>query len=261
MQLKIEELSFGYRCFEVLKSVDLSADSGNLICVLGKNGAGKSTLFRCILGLLKGYKGRIMVDGTDVRELSTKELARKIAYIPQNHDPAFSFTVLDMVLMGTTSSMSVMASPGEKQKAAAYEAMETLGIRHMADRSYGHLSGGEQQLVLIARALAQEAGILVMDEPCANLDYGNQARVMEELKALAAQGYLIIQSTHSPDQAFLYADQAAVLMDGGIKAMGEPSLVLTEEVLKEMYGIPVRLFDTGEENRKLCMPGRIREEN
>ena len=139
--------------------------------------------------------------------------------------------------------------------------METLGIRHMADRSYGHLSGGEQQLVLIARALAQEAGILVMDEPCANLDYGNQARVMEELKALAAQGYLIIQSTHSPDQAFLYADQAAVLMDGGIKAMGEPSLVLTEEVLKEMYGIPVRLFDTGEENRKLCMPGRIREEN
>ncbi len=261
MQLKIEELSFGYRCFEVLKSVDLSADSGNLICVLGKNGAGKSTLFRCILGLLKGYKGRIMVDGTDVRELSTKELARKIAYIPQNHDPAFSFTVLDMVLMGTTSSMSVMASPGEKQKTAAYEAMETLGIRHMADRSYGHLSGGEQQLVLIARALAQEAGILVMDEPCANLDYGNQARVMEELKALAAQGYLIIQSTHSPDQAFLYADQAAVLMDGGIKAMGEPSLVLTEEVLKEMYGIPVRLFDTGEENRKLCMPGRIREEN
>ena len=118
----------------------------------------------------------------------------------------------------------------------------------------------EQQLVLIARAIAQQAGILIMDEPCANLDYGNQARVMEELKRLAGEGYLIVQSTHSPDQAFLYADQAAVLSDGVIKAFGKPEEVLTESLLETMYGIPVRLFDAGDTGRKLCMPDRVKGE-
>ena len=220
MGLVVENLTFSYRCFPVLKGVDFSVEAGNLVCMLGKNGAGKSTLFRCILGLLKGYQGKITVDGVDLRTLKEKDMARKIAYIPQNHDQAFAFSVLDMVMMGTTSS----------------------------------------QLVLIARAIAQQAGILIMDEPCANLDYGNQARVMEELKRLSREGYLIVQSTHSPDQAFLYADQAAVLSDGVIRAFGKPEEVLTEALLEAMYGIPVRLFDAGDTGRKLCMPERVKGE-
>ncbi len=252
MGLLVEELTFGYHCFSVLKGVDLAVEPGNLVCVLGKNGAGKSTLFRCILGLLKGYGGRVLVDGTDVRTLKERELARKIAYIPQNHDSAFAFSVLDMVLMGTTSSMRGFSSPGKEQREKAMEALALVHMEHMAHRSYGHISGGEQQLVLIARAIAQQAGILIMDEPCANLDYGNQARVMEELKRLAGKGYLIVQSTHSPDQAFLYADQAAVLLDGKVQAFGKPGEVLTEELLQTLYGIPIRLIEAGD--RKLCMP-------
>ena len=139
-----------------------------------------------------------MADGVDLRTLKEKELARKIAYIPQNHDQAFAFSVLDMVMMGTTSSLQGLKSPGREQREAAFDALKTMRIEAMAERSYAHLSGGEQQLVLIARAIAQQAGILIMDEPCANLDYGNQARVMEELKRLAGEGYLIVQSTQQP---------------------------------------------------------------
>lgn len=259
MGLVVENLSFSYRCFPVLKGVDFTAKEGNLICVLGKNGAGKSTLFRCILGLLRGYEGTVLAGGVDVRTLKEREVAGKIAFIPQNHDPAFSFSVADMVLMGTTSSLEGLGVPGKKQRETVRNALETMRIGHMADRNYAHLSGGEQQLVLIARAIAQQAGILVMDEPCANLDYGNQARVMEELKRLSREGYLIVQSTHSPDQAFLYADQAAVLMDGSIRVLGRPQEVLTESLLSEVYGIPVSLYQAGDTKIKLCMPERPKD--
>lgn len=256
MGLVVENLSFSYRLFPVLKGVDFTAKEGSLICVLGKNGAGKSTLFRCILGLLRGYKGAVLADGVDVRTLKQREVAGKIAFIPQNHDSAFSFSVLDMVMMGTSPSLEGLRGPGRKQKETAVKAMETMRISHMAERNYAHLSGGEQQLVLIARAIAQQAGILIMDEPCTYLDYGNQARVMEELKRLSGEGYLIIQSTHSPEQAFLYADQAAVLLNGTIRAFGRPQEVLTEPLLSEVYGIPVSLYEAGDTKIRFCMPGK-----
>ena len=128
MGLIVENLTFGYRCFPVLKGVDFSVEMGNLVCMLGKNGAGKSTLFRCVLGLLKGYHGKIMADGVDLRTLKEKELARKIAYIPQNHDQAFAFSVLDMVMMGTTSSIQGLKSPGREQREAAFDALKTMRI-------------------------------------------------------------------------------------------------------------------------------------
>lgn len=257
MGLSVTNLSFGYHCFNVLNDVNFSIEQGNLVCVLGKNGAGKSTLFRCMLGLLKGYQGDILADGINVRTWNVRQLASKIAYIPQNHSSAFSFSVLDMVLMGTTSSFANLSSPGEEQRRVAKEALITMKIPHLEGRSYAHISGGEQQLVLIARAIAQQARILVMDEPCANLDYGNQVRVMEELKRLAGKGYLIIQSTHSPEQAFLYADQALVLLDGRIAAMGAPGEVLTKELLERMYEIPIQLMEIEHTGLKLCMPGEI----
>lgn len=257
MGLSVEHLSFGYRCFSVLQDVNFSVEKGNLVCVLGRNGAGKSTLFRCILGLLKGYQGDILADGANVRSWNERQLASRIAYIPQTHASAFAFSVMDMVLMGTTSSFANLSSPGEEQRTVARKALDTMKICHLEERSYGHISGGEQQLVLIARAIAQRAEILVMDEPCANLDYGNQVRVMEELKRLAADGYLIIQSTHSPEQALLYADQALVLLDGTIAAMGAPGDVLTKELLERMYDIPIRMLEIEHTGLKLCMPGGI----
>lgn len=258
MGLSVEHLTFGYGFIEILKDVSFHLEHGNLVCVLGKNGAGKSTLFRCILGLLKGYQGEILADGMHVRSLKERELAGKIAYIPQNHSTAFGFTVFDMVLMGTTSSISGLSSPGEEQRKSAMEALDIMNIQYLSQRCYSHISGGEQQLVLIARAIAQQARILIMDEPCANLDYGNQVRVMEGLKGLAEEGYLIIQSTHSPDQAFLYGDQALVLHEGKVAALGEPGVVLTQTLLEAMYDIPIRLMDVGNNGMKLCMPGGTR---
>lgn len=255
MELTVKDLKFGYGCFPVLKGIDFSFNKGELVCVLGKNGAGKSTLFRCILGLLKGYQGEVLIDGAECRRLSERELAGKIAYIPQNHDTAFSFSVLDMVLMGTTASLPRFAGPGQKEKDRALNALKLLRIDHMKDRIFGQISGGEQQLVLIARAIAQEAKILVMDEPCSSLDYGNQIRVMEELRALSEKGYLIVQSTHNPEHVFCFAHKALVMMDGKITALGQPDKILTKELLEGVYQVPIEIYEDLKSGKKMCMPG------
>ena len=205
MSIEVRDLRFGYGSGEVLRGVSFTAPTGQLTSVLGPNGVGKSTLFRCLLGLLKGYGGSITIDGEDTRRLSARRLAKKVAYIPQSHYPSFNYSVFNMVLMGTTSQVSLLSSPGEKQRQAAEEALERVGVGHLRDKGYTNISGGERQLVLIARALVQDAKVLILDEPTANLDYGNQIRVMEQLRALNAQGYTVVQSTHNPEQAFLFS--------------------------------------------------------
>lgn len=256
MNLHVQHLSFSYKCFSVLKDVNFQLNTGSYVCVLGKNGAGKSTLFKCILGLLKDYGGDIRLDGNDIRHLSSKEVASSIAYIPQMHDSAFPFSVLDMVMMGTTATFSAFATPGERQRQTAEQALAILGMESFASRSYAHLSGGEQQMVLIARALAQKARIFLMDEPCANLDYGNQIRVMEQLAALSREGYLVVQSTHNPEHAFLFADQVLVLADGKTDAFGPPESILTEELLETIYQIPIHLHTIPGSSTRICVPRR-----
>lgn len=258
MELTIKDLKFGYHCFPVLKGISFSLNKGELVCVLGKNGAGKSTLFRCILGLLKGYGGEILIDGKERRHFSERELARKLAYIPQNHDTAFSFSVLDMAMMGTTASLSCFAQPGAKEREKALKALELLNIAGLKDRVYGRISGGEQQLVLIARAIAQEARILIMDEPCSSLDYGNQIRVMDELRALSEKGYLIVQSTHNPEHVFYFAHKAMVMMDGKVRAFGDPEEIMTKELLEAVYNVPIEIYEDRISGKKMCMPGERR---
>lgn len=259
MELEVKNLSYSYRCFPVLDHLDFKLTGGNLVSVLGKNGAGKSTLFRCMLGFLKGYEGDIIINGINRKEMNEHQLAKHIAYIPQNHETAYAFSVKDMVLMGTTSTLKSFQNPGHAQQITAQEALSLLGIESLANRSFAHISGGEQQLVLIARAIAQQAKILIMDEPCSNLDYGNQIRVMETLCKLSQMGYLVIQSTHNPEHAYLYADQAMVLINRKIAALGTPGLVLTEPVLKEMYGIDIPLYQVGNDYN-ICIPKRMMEE-
>lgn len=256
MVLSAEHLSFSYKHIPVLEDVSFHLVSGNLVCVLGKNGSGKSTLFKCILGLLNGYGGQIQLDGISIRKRTARELASAIAYIPQTHQNTFAFSVLDMVMMGTTASFSMFTMPGRQQEDAAMEALRTMHMESFAKRSYAHLSGGEQQMVLIARALAQKSRVLIMDEPCANLDYGNQIRVMEQLKALAGQGYLVIQSTHNPEHAFLFADQVMVLDRGKIAVQGSPKKYLTEELLESIYQIPISLYPVPGQNLNICLPRR-----
>ncbi|MCQ2546638.1 MAG: ABC transporter ATP-binding protein [Clostridia bacterium] len=258
LMLETKNLGFSYGDTKILKDINFRAYEGQLVALIGPNGAGKSTLFKCILKFLHGYEGQILIEGQDMAKMSRPQIAKKIAYIPQTSVPVFDYKVLDIVLMGLTGGLKPLETPKKKHVDRAKEVLEDMGISHLADRGYGRISGGERQLVLLARAIVQNAKILVMDEPTANLDYGNQFRVMEKIRELVDNGYTIIISTHNPEHALLFAEKAFVLQDGCVKAAGPSREVLTEKLMQELYDVEVRLLDTqfrGEE-AKVCMPVR-----
>lgn len=255
--INIENLRFSYAEHEVLKGISLKAEEGQVLCVLGPNGVGKSTLFKCILGLLKGYTGSISIDGVDAEKISAAEKAGLIAYIPQASRSTFSYKVIDMVMMGTVSHTSGLRHPGKKEREISEAALERLGISHLAQRNHNNLSGGEQQLVLIARALAQGARTLVMDEPTSSLDYGNKIKVQQQMRSLAGEGYAVIQSTHDPEQTYLFADRIVAMLDGRIYREGKPSEILDSDLIKELYGIEVKTITTDDQRSRFFEPKGI----
>lgn len=245
MKLTVNDLSYSYtKDVPVLKGVSFTADKGEFLSVLGPNGAGKSTLFRCLLGGIGGYSGAIKLDGREVRGLSRRELAAHIAYIPQIHRPTFGYSVLDTALMGLTRELSPFRSPTAEQEKRAMEALEQMGVARLAARNFATLSGGERQLVLIARALCQRSDILLMDEPTSSLDYGNQLRVLQRVAELAARGYTVILSTHDPQHALRFSQRVLALRDGQVAAFGDTREVLTESLLERLYGVDAALLDT-----------------
>jgi iron complex transport system ATP-binding protein len=239
--LEVQNLSFSYGERSILRDLNFSLKAGELLGILGANGSGKSTLFRCILGFEKIHAGRILLNGEDIYTKSRRELASLIAYVPQAHHPSFNYSVLDMVLMGTAAQNSPWSLPDEAQRNNAEEALKTMGIMDLAVRDFRRLSGGEQQLVLIARALAQKAWLLIMDEPTANLDYGNQLRLLFKIKDLSRRGFSIFLSTHNPDHAFLFADRVLALHENRIAAAGPPEEVLCPELIKKLYHVAVEI--------------------
>jgi iron complex transport system ATP-binding protein len=239
MRLEAQGLGFGYPGKPVGRDVSLALGAGEVLCLLGPNGSGKTTLFKTLLGLLPAQAGEVLIDARPLRRLARVEVATRIAYVPQTHTAHFPYTVRDMVTMGRTAHLGPFARPGARDHAAALEALETLGIADLADADYTRVSGGQRQLALIARALAQAAPLIVMDEPTASLDFGNQALVLREIRALAAQGYGIVLSTHDPDHAFACASAVALLHGGRLVATGAPSDVLSPARLEAVYGLPV----------------------
>ena len=229
MSLSVENLSFAYGAVPVLRDVSFTAEGGELVSVLGPNGVGKTTLFRCILGTLTPQMGHIKMDGQDLATLPPRERARRIAYIPQIHPPTFGYTVLDTVLMGAARQLNAFQQPGAAQ---------------IRQGNFAHLSGGEQQLVLIARALAQKAEVLMMDEPTSALDYGNQLRILQMVRRLAAQGYTVILSTHNPQHALTFATTLLALHGGTAAAWGRPAQVLTPELMETLYGVRAEFLQT-----------------
>jgi len=225
-----------------------------MLSVLGPNGAGKSTLFYCILGILKNYQGTIFIDGINVWDITIRDMAKRIAYIPQSYYPSINYSVFDMVLMGTTRQISAFSTPGKAQMEQAEEALRRMGIEHLSQRGFNRISGGERQLTMIARALAQNSHILIMDEPTANLDFGNQIRVLSQIKSLTNDGYTIIQSTHNPDQTFLFSDLVLALKDGEVFAFGKPSDVIKQEMIRSLYGIDVELQSLFNDSVRVCVP-------
>ena len=250
--IEVQNLRFAYRAgAPVLAGLDFSIGEGENVFLLGPNGAGKTTLLRCLLGQ-RGYTGSIRLVGEEVRTLSARELAQRVAYIPQTGESAFDYCVRDMVLMGAGVGRPWLAGPGRAEERAAAEAMERLGIADLAARGFQQLSGGERQLVLVARALAQQAKILLMDEPAASLDFGNRLRVMAEISKLSSEGYTVLQSSHDPDDALRYADRVLVL-SGGRAVCGAPREIITDELLERLYGVAVRV-ETLSDGRAVCVP-------
>ncbi len=257
MSIEVKNLSFAYGDRPVLHDISFSVGKGEFLSILGPNGVGKSTLFRCVLGLLSGYTGQVLVDGVDARSFSTREAARHIAYIPQSSHSIFNYSVFDIILMGRTSGLSTFRSPGREDKALCQWAMEKVGITRLADRCFHRLSGGEQQLVLIARALVQKAPVLMLDEPTANLDFGNQLLVLEQARNLAREGYTVIQTTHHPEQSYLFSDRILAIQAGRVLTEGKPKDVLTEETIHALYGVDVDIVSLYEDQARICIPAHV----
>ena len=257
MSLKVEHLSASYGPKEVLHDISFSVEKGEFLSILGPNGAGKSTLFRCILGLLSRYSGEVFVNGKNQRTLSVQAASRQIAYIPQKSNSVFHYSVLEVVLMGRTNRMGMFKSPGREDVQACLHALERVAIGHLKDRSFHKLSGGEQQLVLIARALAQDAPVLLLDEPTASLDFGNQMLVLSQMQKLARTGYTVLQTTHHPEQSYLFSDRIFAMKDGRGVAQGKPSEVLTSETVKTLYNARVNVIRLYDDRVRVCVPEDI----
>ena len=256
MSIEVKNVSFSYGSIDVLHGVNFTADSGDLVAVLGPNGVGKSTFFRCMLGFLKPREGEVLLNGKDIYAIPHADVAKEIADIPQSASPAFNYTVLDTVLMGMTNQIGTFSTPKKEHRDKALAALESLGIADLAGRGCSRISGGERQLVLLARSLVQDAKILIMDEPTANLDYGNSFRVMQRIETLGAAGYTVIFSTHEPNQAFRYANRVLALSGGRVLTEGVPAKVLTEETLSALYriGVAVRGVEIDGAEVKLSVP-------
>jgi len=254
-RLAVEDLSYGYPGHVVGHKLSFTVGAGEVLCVLGRNGEGKSTLFKTILGLLPPRAGTLRVDGEPISSWSPRRRALTFGYVPQHSGGAFPFTVAELVLMGRTAHRGPFAAPSATDRAAAEEAIAALGIEHLAEREWLRVSGGEGQLALIARALAQEPRILVLDEPTASLDFGNQVRVLDAVRSLAETRRLsVLLSTHHPEQAFACADQVAVLAGGKLLQIGAPADVITSATLRACYSVEVAVLPVAEDRYRVCVP-------
>ena len=250
MALIVENLTFGYEGRPVLRDIFLQAPKGKFTVLLGKNGSGKSTLLKCMAGLMAAQKGRIMVFGRDLSRLSLSERAKLIGYLPQFHHPVFPFTVEEVVLTGRASY--VFFTPGQKDKDKVGEAIKRVGLEAFRKRPYSELSGGERQLVLIARLLAQEPKIVVLDEPLSHLDFPNQIKFLNLIKEFTLSDLTVIAVLHDLNSAFLHGDHFIFLKDGMIRKSGQEGNPWDSETLTDVYSTPIETVPFQE--RSLVIP-------
>ncbi|MCC8140421.1 MAG: ABC transporter ATP-binding protein [Lachnospiraceae bacterium] len=241
MRLRIEDLACGYPNKTLVEHIDFSLSEGEIVCVLGPNGVGKTTFFRTVLGFLPRKAGGIYLDDREISTFTTRQLAREVAYVPQTKSPAFEFRVREVVAMGCTPALKPFAVPSQKDYLFCDEILDRLKILHLRDRIFNELSGGEAQMVLIARALAQQPRLLMMDEPTSNLDFGNQVRMLQCICQLAEDGIGIIMTTHFPDHAFLCSTKVALFTQEKGCVYGDADEVLTAQSLSEAYHVEVCL--------------------
>ena len=250
---EVRNISFSYEGEEIFSDISFSIEKADVLCILGPNGTGKTTLIKCLNALHDINSGEILINGKNIKKLSFREISRHIGYIPQSHVPSFPFKVLDVVVMGRAPYLSLTDSPKKEDIEIAVNALKTLGIEHIRDKEYTNLSGGERQLVFLARILCQQPDILILDEPTSHLDFGNQIKLLEIIDNLSKAGLSIIMSSHFPDHAFLSSNKVAILKDKKFIDFGTPEEVVTESNLKKAYSIDVKLIEL-DDKRKVCVP-------
>lgn len=236
--IEIVELRCGYGGREVIHGVSLTVPRGSILGLAGPNGSGKSTLLRAMTGILKPYSGRVTIDGAEVSRMTRREVARKVAVVPQDISVGFEFTVRDVVSMGRTPHLRMFQPETAGDRRAVEEALDKCGVRELADRLPAELSSGERQRVALARALAQNPEYLLLDEPTAHLDIGHQGEVLELVADLRrSRGLTVVAVLHDLNLAAMYVDSLCLIKDGRVKAMGGPDEVVTPQVLRDVYGI------------------------
>ncbi len=255
MILEVNNAGFTYENAKtsVFENVRMSVESGKVLCILGPNGVGKTSLLKCIAGLLPLSAGTIHCKGKELSRLKQNRIAKVMAYVPQIHYPVFAYSVFETVLMGRTPYLGFFSFPEPKDEQVAESAIEALGITHLSDKAYTQISGGERQLVMFARALAQEPEVIILDEPTSHLDYGNQVKILSLIRQLSRKGAAVIMTSHNPDHAFMIADKVGIMFERNIHGFEHPRTAVTEQVLNRIYGIRVRLQDDPVFG-KICVP-------
>ena len=257
MELTLKHVTCGYGTTPILKDVSLTLRQGEIVCILGPNGIGKTTIFRSVLGFLKLLEGEVLLDGVPRDRIRARDFAKCVGYVPQSHEPPFPYSVPDVVVMGRAAHLRPFEAPGLEEYRIVDQVLNMLEISYLREKTYTRISGGERQMVLIARALAQNSGLLVMDEPTANLDFGNQIHVLQSIKKLTASGLGVLMTTHNPDHAFLCCDRVILLTKDKQVLEGTVDEIVTEENLRKVYGVEVRITttvtETGEKIRS-CVP-------
>ncbi len=242
--LEVKDLWFAYgnsaRKKYVLRGVSLRVSS-HVTCLLGPNGAGKTTLMKCIVGILKPERGRILLGGRNITDMDCRSRAKLISYVPQEFTIPFPYTAFEVVLMGRNPYVNILQGPRAEDEVKAREALEALGVGHLAGKPFTSLSGGEKRLVLIARALAQDAQLLVLDEPTSFLDYRNKLVVLKILKNVSQRfNKPVLISLHDPNLALLFCDEVFLMRSGEVVAGGRPDEVITRDSIRQVYGVRVR---------------------
>lgn len=235
--VSFSHVALGYRDRPILQNINFAIQRGEICCLLGANGCGKTTLMRTLLGLLPVLKGDITLAGKPLQDWSAAKLAQQVAYVPQAHSGPFSYSVLDMVSMGRSAHLGLFSSPHQRDHQLARDALDALGILHLEQRSFPTLSGGERQLVLIARALVQQPTLLVMDEPAASLDFGHQITLLKRIRQLKTAGITLLMSTHHPMHAKAVADTIVTLSPQNGASQGTPKTMLNSASLSQLYHV------------------------